>query len=153
MNNLKVFHLLHLLREPMPFLTLNKSAVIHIEDHLKKFSKFIVKKGLGLRHYFYSKALQCEYDISHTIYKFQCKLKNDVDTSGSMAPNVVFGLLQTMTKHFRSWKTKVDELAEQGSVLPQLNLDEEHLTSINTLTAVCSMDTNEDTENGTTCIA
>ena len=43
---------------------------------------------------FYSEALECEYDMSLTIYKLQSKLRTDVDSTGSLPPNVTFGILQ-----------------------------------------------------------
>lgn len=92
---------------------------------------------------FYSDALQCEYDISHTIYKLQSKLKNDLDASDTISPNLIFALLQTMTKHFHSWKTTVDRLAKQGTDLPRIHLDEQNVNNLKMITAVCSMNTNE----------
>ena len=47
-----------------------------------------------------------------------------------------------MTKHFRSWKSKIESLAEEGIAVPPFQVDNTTLANSQVLTAICSMETN-----------
>jgi hypothetical protein len=90
---------------------------------------------------FFADVLHCECEMTRTVYW----LYNDLTsrTTGTTNEHLpaaeLFSALQNMTKSFRGWKAKIDELSKQGERIPSFQVT----PSSPILHAVCSFETDQ----------
>lgn len=100
---------------------------------------------------FYADVLQCEYDMTRTVYW----LYNDLTTRVArqpkqslsdphLQPGELFSALQNMTKYFRGWKAKVDDLSRKGLDIPPFQVSPSSpMAHSQVLHAVCDFETDQ----------
>jgi len=91
---------------------------------------------------FFADVLQCEYDMNHTIWGLQQKLKLE-EGQTHLQPDILLKAAQDMTKNFNMWKGNIDALADRGQTVSALALDPKRVGQSNVVKALCSLETNE----------
>jgi hypothetical protein len=91
--------------------------------------------------HFYADVIQCEYDITHTVYRIHKELQQVHQRPQDVA--LVASTIQSVSKSFILWKRLLDDLTKRRPSIPSIQLDPLKLEQTRSLRALCCLQTNE----------